>query len=217
MADKVLLKVEIRDGSGGKHAAKLRKAGKLPAVMYGHGKEVLGLALNRHDFVEGLHHGHRLFEVSTGSDKQMALVKELQYDYLGKDVIHVDLMRVDMSERVTVAVTIELRGTPVGAQSGGMINSHLDELEIECAVSEIPEVIQVSIKDIDVGDAIHAGEVELPAGMTLKTSPDALVLACHVVAAAKSTEELEEEQPATPEVITEKAEEGEGKAESEGA
>lgn len=210
MADKVLLKAEIREESGSRRVAKLRKSGKLPAVMYGHGKDAVSISLDKHDFVEELHHGHRLFEVNAGGKKQMALVKALQYDHLGKEMIHVDLMRVDMSERVTVAVTIELRGTAVGSQSGGMIDSHLDELEVECAVSDIPEVIQVSIKDIDVGDAIHAGEIELPAGITLKTPPDALVLNCHVVAAAKSTEELEEEQAAAPEVITEKAEEGEG-------
>lgn len=207
MTDTVLLKAEIREGSGSKCAAKLRKVGKLPAVMYGHGKEALSISLDGHTFVEELHHGHRLFEIDAGGNKQMALVKALQYDHLGKDMIHVDLMRVDMSERVTVKVTIELRGTPIGAQNGGMINSHLDELEVECAVSDIPDVIQIAINDVDVGDVIHAGEIDLPAGMTLKMPSDALVLACHVVAAAKSTEELEEEQAATPEVITEKAEE----------
>ncbi|MBW8034784.1 MAG: 50S ribosomal protein L25 [Planctomycetes bacterium] len=209
MADTVSLKAEIREGLGSKCAAKLRKGGKLPAVMYGHGKEALSIALDGHTFVEELHHGHRLFEIDAGGNKQMALVKALQYDHFGKNMIHVDLMRVDMSEHVTVKVKIELRGTHIGAQSGGMIDSHLDELEVECAVSDIPDVIQVVIKDIDVGDAIHAGEIELPAGMTLKTPSDALVLACHVVAAAKSTEELEEEQAVAPEVITEKAEEGE--------
>ncbi|MCK5172460.1 MAG: 50S ribosomal protein L25, partial [Planctomycetes bacterium] len=197
--------------SGSNRVVKLRKTGKLPAVMYGHGKEALSISLDAHSFVEELHHGHRLFEVNAGGNKQMALVKAIQYDHLGKDMIHVDLMRVDMSELVTVSVMLELRGTPVGAQSGGMIESHLDELNVECAVSDIPEVIQVAIKDIDVGDSIHAGEIELPAGITLKTPSDALVLACHVVAAAKSTEELEEEASSTPEVITEKTEEAESK------
>ncbi len=211
MADKVLLKADIREESGSNRVVKLRKTGKLPAVMYGHGKEALSISLDAHSFVEELHHGHRLFEVNAGGNKQMALVKAIQYDHLGKDMIHVDLMRVDMSELVTVSVMLELRGTPVGAQGGGMIESHLDELNVECAVSDIPEVIQVAIKDIDVGDSIHAGEIELPAGITLKTPSDALVLACHVVAAAKSTEELEEEASSTPEVITEKTEEAESK------
>jgi len=209
MTDKVLLKAEIREESGSKRVAKLRKAGRLPAVMYGHGKEAVSISLDQHSFVKELYNGHRLFEVDASGNKQMALVKALQYDHLGKYMIHVDLMRVDMAERVTVSVSLELRGTAVGAQSGGIIESNLAELEVECAVSDIPESIQVAIKDIDVGDSIHAGEIELPAGMTLKTPSDALVLSCHVVAAAKSTEELEEEQTAAPEVITEKAEESE--------
>ena len=210
MADTVLLKADLREEAGSKHAVRLRKKGKLPAIVYGHGKESVGISIDSHDFVEGLHHGHRLFEVKAGGKAETVLVKDIQYDHLGKYVIHADFVRVDMSERVTVSVAIELHGTHAGAQHGGMVNTHLDELEIECTVSDIPEVIQVSIKELEVGDAIHAGEIELPAGMLLKTAPDAIVLACHVVAAAKSTEDLEEEAPSTPEVITEKAESEEG-------
>lgn len=210
MADTVLLKADLREETGSKHAVRLRKQGKLPAVVYGHGKDTVGISIDSHDFIEGLHHGHRLFEVKSGGKAETVLVKAIQYDHLGKYVIHADFVRVDMSERVTVSVTIELHGTHVGAQHGGMVNIHLDELEVECMVSDIPDVIAVSIKDLDIGDAIHAGEIDLPAGMVLKTAPDALVLACNVVAAAKSTEELEEEVPSTPEVITEKAESEEG-------
>lgn len=209
MTDKFLLKADIREELGSNRVAKLRKTGKLPAVVYGHGEEALSVSLDMQTFVEELHRGHRLFELNAGGKKQMVLVKDIQYDHLGKYMIHIDLMRVDMAELVTVMVRIELKGTAVGTQSGGIIDSHLDQLEIECAVSNIPEVIQIAIKDIDIGDSIHAGEIELGAGMTLKTPSDALVLNCHIVAAAKSTEELEEEAATAPEIITEKASESE--------
>jgi large subunit ribosomal protein L25 len=91
-----------------------------------------------------------------------------------------------------------------------MVDVHLDRLEIECKVSEIPDSVECSIREVNVGDSLYASEIELPAGIKLVTDPKALILTCHLVAEAKSTEEVEEEMPAGPEVITEKALEEEG-------
>lgn len=214
MAEKVVLNVEIRDEVGTKEAVKLRKQGKVPAIMYGHGEAPVALSLNLHDFTEALHRGHRIIDLKTDSKSETALVKDLQYDHLGKKIIHADFVRVDLAETVKVMVPIIQKGTALGTHQGGMVDAHLDSIEVECKVSEIPDTIEVSIKDLDVGDSIHAGEIELPEGAKLITNPETLVFNCHVVAAAKSTEEVEEEAPAAPEVITEKAEEPEQEKES---
>jgi large subunit ribosomal protein L25 len=214
MPEKAVLKAERRQETGSRHAVKLREQGRLPAIVYGHKKEPTAVSLNRHGFVKELHHGHRLFDVDMGGKKETLLVKDLQYDHLGKDVIHADLVRVDLSEMIKIAVPLELKGTAKGAHESGIIDEHLDHLEIECRVSDIPEHIMVSIKEVGVGDSIRAGDVELPEGARLVTSPEALIVTCHLVAAAKSTEEVEEEMPVSPEVITEKAaEESEGEPE----
>jgi len=211
MPEKNVLKAEIRQEVGTKYVAKLRKAGKLPAIVYGHKETPTPVTLNTHDFVEELHHGHRLFDVDIGGKKATLLVKELQYDHLGKNIIHVDLVRVSLTEAIKVKVPIELKGTAKGTHESGIIDEHLDYLEIECKVSDIPEHIVVSIKEVGIGDSIHARDVSLPEGVKLITSPDALIVTCHLVAAAKSTEEVEAEMPVGPEVITEKAaEESEG-------
>lgn len=215
MAETPILQAEVRTKVGSKEAVKLRKANRIPAIVYGHGKDPVAISLDMHDFVEGLHHGHRFFEVQFGKKKESLLVKDLQYDHLGKYVIHADLVRVSLTEAVKVMVPLELKGTARGAEEGGMIDSHLNEIEVECKVDSIPEKLIVSIKEIDVGDSIHAGEIGLPAGVTLVTDPDALVLTCHLVAAAKTTEELEEEQPLVPEVITEKDQEDEQAAQGD--
>lgn len=209
MADRAVIKAEVRTELGSKHTAALRKGGKLPAIVYGHKEEPVAIAFDLHEFVENLHHGHRLFDMEMSGKKQTLMVKALQYDHLGRYVIHADMMRVNLQELVKVAVPIEIKGTSKGSLEGGIIDEVLNSLEVECKVSEIPEVIVISVKDLGVGDSVHAGDVELAEGVTLLTDPDALVLACHLVAAAKSTEELEEEIPAGPEVITEKPEEGE--------
>ena len=205
MPETIALKAEVRNEVGTKHATKLRRAGKLPAIIYGHGKDPVAISLDLHNFAEMLHHGHRLLGVKIGKTSETLLVKDLQYDHLGKDIIHADLIRVDLTEMVKVAVPLELKGTAKGTHEGGIVDEHLDHLEVECKVSDIPEFILVSVKELGVGDAIHASDIELGEGIKLATNPETLVLTCHLVAAAKSTEELEEEMPTAPEVITEKA------------
>lgn len=209
MADRAVIKAEVRTELGSKHTAALRKCGKLPAIVYGHKEEPVALSFDLHDFVESLHHGHRLFDINMSGKKETLLVKALQYDHVGRYVIHADMMRVNLQEFVKVIVPIEIKGTSKGSHEGGIIDEVLDHLEIECKVTDIPESILVVVKELGVGDSVHAGDVELGEGIKLLTDPNALLLTCHLVAAAKSTEELEEEMPAGPEVITEKPAEGE--------
>ncbi|UCE99095.1 MAG: 50S ribosomal protein L25 [Planctomycetota bacterium] len=203
MEKTLLLKAEIREHTGSRHAAKVRKQGRIPAIVYGHKQEPVAISLNAHNLIEGLHHGHRLMEVQIGRKQEKMLIKDIQYDYLGRDIIHVDLMRVDVTETVKVTVPIELKGTAKGTHEGGIIEGHAAHLEVECKVTNIPESIVVSVKDLDVGDSLHVGDIELPDGVKLVSPPDIVLVTCSLVAAAKSTEEVEEEMPAAPEVITE--------------
>jgi len=192
----------------------VRTQGRIPAVVYGHKQEPQAISVDEHDFVEGLHHGHRLMDIQVGKKKEKMIVKDIQYDHLGRKIIHVDLMRVDMKETLKVTVPIELKGTAAGTHEGGIIEEHADKLEIECKVSEMPETLVVSVKDVHLGDALHAGDIEMPDGVKLASPADTLLVTCHLVAAAKTTEELEEEAPTAPEVITEAGPEGEEEGES---
>ena len=215
MGKALVLKAEVREHTGSKHAAKVRGDGRIPAIVYGHKQEPVAISLDAHNFVEGLHHGHRLMDVQIGRKKEKTLVKDLQYDYLGKDIIHVDLMRVDVTETVKVTVPIELKGTAKGTHESGIIEEHVDRLEVECKVADIPEMIVVWVKDVGVGDALHASDVELPEEVKLASSPETLVVTCHLVAAAKTAEQVEEEMPVAPEVIGE-GEKAEGEESAEG-
>lgn len=201
------LKAEVRDHTGSKTAAMVRKQGRIPAIVYGHKEQPVAVSLDRHDFTEGIHHGHRLMDVQLGKKKESVIIKDLQYDHLGKNIIHADLMRVSATEQVKVNVPLELKGTAKGTHSGGIIEEHIDSLEVECKVTDIPEAIVVRVNDIDVGENLHASDIELPEGIKLITDPDALVITCHLVAAAKTTEEMEAEEPTAPEVIGEVKEE----------
>jgi large subunit ribosomal protein L25 len=210
-----VLKAEIRKGLGTKDAAKLRKNGQIPAVVYGHKQEPVSIILDAKSFREGLDSGHRLMEIEINKKNETLLIKEVQYDYVGTDIIHVDLMRVDVTEMVRVTVPIALKGTAKGAAEGGMVELITGNLEIECRVTQIPEQIVVSVKEMVLGDAIHAKDIQLPEGVKLVSSPELLVATCHIVAEVKTTEEVLAEAPAAPEVITaakEEPEEGEAAA-----
>lgn len=208
--DKTLvLEAQAREHTGTKAASRERKAGRLPAIVYGHKQDPVAVSVDAHDFVEGLHHGHRLLDINIDGKSQKVVVKDLQYDYLGRDIVHADLMRVDVTEAIKMTVPIELKGTAQGTHEGGMVEEHADHIEVECLASNIPESIVVSIKELEVGGSIHASDIELPDGVKLSSSPEMLLATCQLVTAAKTTEELEEEAPTAPEVIGEKKEESE--------
>ncbi len=209
MEKTLLLKAEVREHTGSKAVRKVRQQGRIPAIVYGHKQEPVAISLDEHDFVEALHHRHRLIDVQVGRKKEKMLVKEVQYDYLGRNIIHADLMRVDMTETIKVTVPIELKGIAAGTHESGIIEEHVDRLEVECKVTDIPETIVVWVKDVHVGDALHASDIELPDGVKLASPPQTLLVTCHLVAAAKTAEEVEEEMPAGPEVIGEVKESGE--------
>jgi large subunit ribosomal protein L25 len=213
MAKTTLLKAEIRERTGTNAVQKVRKEGRIPAIVYGHKQTPVAISLDAHNFVEVVHHGHRLIDVQIDKKKEKIIVKDLQYDYLSKNIIHADLMRVDITEAIKVNVPIELKSTTTakGTHEGGIIEEHADQLEIECKATDLPETIVVSVKDVGVGDSLHASDITLPEGVKLLSPPETLLVTCHLVAAAKTTEQVEEEVPTAPEVITEaKAPEEEG-------
>jgi large subunit ribosomal protein L25 len=210
MIEALSLEAELREQIGSKAAAAVRRRGRVPAIVYGHKQEPLAISLNAHDFAEGLHHGHRLLDVAVNGKAEKMIIKDLQYDHLGRTILHVDLMRVDVTEKIEVEVPLELKGVPKGTHEGGVLEAHLDHLEVECLAIDIPESIVVSVKDLDVGQSLHARDVKLPDGVKLVSQPDLIVATCRVLIEAKTTEQLEAETPVAPEVIRERAPEEEG-------
>jgi large subunit ribosomal protein L25 len=212
MIEMLSLQAEPREQIGSKAAAAVRRKGRIPAIVYGHKQEPVAISLNAHDFVEGLRHGHRLLDVTIAGNAEKMIIKDLQYDHLGRTIIHADLIRVDVTERIKVEVALELKGIPKGTQEGGVLESHMDHLDVECLAVDIPESIIVPVKDLDVGQSIYARDVKLPEGVKLMSLPDIMVVTCRVLAEAKTTEQIVAETPVAPEVIRERAptaEEGE--------
>ncbi len=212
------LEATRRTDSGTRKTRVLRAQGQTPAVIYGHGEENVPIALSEHDLDVAIGHGERILEVHLGDKTENVLIKDVQYDTFGQHILHVDLTRVNLSDRVEIVVPVVLRGTPAGLTEGGVLQQQANELTVECLVTAIPEDVRIMVNDLNVGDSLHANDVELPEGVTLVTDPGQMVCSVTVVAEEVEAEvEGEEGEAAMPEVIGEKKDEddtegGEGDA-----
>ncbi len=208
-----VLKATKRSDLGTRKVRLLRKKGDIPGVIYGHGEEVIPVTLHEHEVELAILHGERLLEVRIGNKKHNVLIKEIQYDTFGHEVLHIDLTRVNLDERVEVTVPVVLRGTPVGIDEGGVLQQAASEVTVECVVTAIPEEIRISVADLKVGDTLHMSDLPLPEGAKLMSDPEAVICSLSIVAEEEEAPvEAEEEETAAveePEVIGEKKEEGE--------
>jgi len=200
------LNVKERESRGKREARRLRETGGIPAILYGHGESNRSLTVVADEMAAVVRHGGRVVELK-GAVNEKALIRELQWDTYGTEVLHVDLTRVSEHERIEVKVAVELRGQAVGAKDGGVVEHVVHEIEIECEALSIPEKIDLRIDNLKVGDAITAAELKLPPGVTLISDPDALIV--HCVEARGEEEEEGAGGAAEPEVIGRKAEEEE--------
>lgn len=208
-----LLSAEKRERLGTRYAKRDRAAGRLPAVVYGHGREPLSVSLDAKEAINHINKGEKVFRLDFPGNKeademQMVLLKEVQFDYLGSNIVHADFARVDLNERVKTHVHVKLMGEPVGLKTAGNMLMHpVTELEIECRVVDLPDHVEVDISELDLGGMISAAQVKLPAAdMKLITDPHAVVAQIILAGVTKTAEEetVAAEGAAQPEVITAK-------------
>jgi large subunit ribosomal protein L25 len=201
-----VLHVQLRETRGKRNARRNRRAGHLPAVLYGHGKQALSLLLSVEEFQAALRHGARLVQLA-GAVNEQAFVRQLQWDTWGSSVLHVDFTRVSEHERVRVRVPLELRGEAPGLKAGGVVKQQIHDVEIECEATALPERLYVSVNQLEMGQSIAVGQLELPPGVQVFAEPEAIVVEC--VEPVEEVEEVAASAEAEPEVIGRKKEEGE--------
>jgi large subunit ribosomal protein L25 len=195
-----LLQVEPRTSFGTRNNYRLRSAGKLPAVLYGHGEEVASLSLSSDQLEAVVRHGAKVVDLE-GAATGKALLQDVQWDTFFKHVLHVDLLRVVAGEKVTIEVEIALKGEAPGARDGGVIEQALHSVEIEVSLDLVPEKLHVNVNHLQIGGELLIKDIiDLPAGATVSAEPDEVVVRC--------------EQPVVDEEET-AAEEGAGAAEPE--
>ncbi|PCI09517.1 50S ribosomal protein L25 [bacterium] len=202
------LSAQLRERTGSRYSQRVRKAGGLPAIVYGHKEEPVSITVDAHTAIGYISKGEKVFHMDIAGTKQYVLLKDLGYDYLGTNIIHADFARVDMNERVDTKARLKFIGEAAGLKTTGAIMMHpITELQLNCTVTNFPDDIVVDVSDMEVGDAIHASDVTLPKDtMILLTDPKAII--AQIVMKAVQEEEGEAAEVgadgATPEVIAEK-------------
>lgn len=198
--------VQPRPKTGGRSGLNLRLAGRIPAVVYGLKKDPASVSVDAREFGDVWHTGTQLVQIkSDGKDgagagaAELVLIKEVQLDALGQEVVHVDFARVDLNKKVTVPLALDLRGKPAGVAEGGRLDVSLAEIDVECLPLDIPrEAFRIDVTGLTLNAVLHVRDVKLPAKLTAVTSGDAVICAVHEV---KDTPEAGAEGAEAPEVI----------------
>lgn len=208
MVDNVRIAAETRVKKGSSESRRLRRRGRVPGNIYGHGGGSQMFSVKADELLPVIHAGQHVMEMDLDGDVELAMFREIQWDPFGTMIQHIDLLRVNRNERVVVDVPVECRGIAPGTHSGGILDQHLRTLSVECPAFAIPDSISVRVGSLEIGDRILVSEIEIGDGMVIQDDPETVV-----IQVVEPAEELPEEDelggPAEPEVIGRDKEEGE--------
>ncbi len=209
MPELVSLVVQPRTATGTRASKRVRAQGLIPGVIYGHKEAVINVSLPAKELDTAIRVKHaRTLEITLDGKKETVLIRELQWDYLGKEMVHIDLFRVGKDEKVKVTVPVELKGVPK-ISGGAVLDQPMHALHIECLAVAIPDAIRVDISAMTIDAPIHVRDLKLPDGVTVLENPDMTVVHLKVPGAEP---EPVEAAVAEPEVLTaKKPKEGEEK------
>ena len=218
MAKQVKLTAERRTATGRSAVRKLKATGAVPAVIYGAKDKAEPLQVSRRDITAMLSHAageNILVELEIAGKSRLALVQEVQHAPVGGAILHVDFHAVSMDEVIQAEVPLEPTGTANGVKNmGGLLEQSLRSLAIECLPRDLPDLITVDVSALNIGDAIHVREIQLPTGVTTRVQPDLTAFSVLAPTVEEEPVAAAVEAPTGPEVIREKKEEPEAAAAS---
>ena len=208
MATIAKLTGELRTEHGSTACRRLRKSGRVPANLYGHGQDPAMLSVDEDALKTLVTTGARVVDLQLNGKSETALIREVQWDTFGMFVKHFDMMRIDAQQRIHVEVPIVLRGTAPGILAGGIMEQPVHKLHVECLAIEVPDFIAVKVVHLDLNQSIHVRDLtDLPAGLVVKSSPDMVIV--HIVQPQAEEASADATAPGEPEVIGKKKVEGE--------
>lgn len=186
-----VFEVTLRDAFGSQNTRRLRRNGHVPVILYGHGKENVPLAVPEDQVQQAIRQKARLIDLQ-GAVQESALIREVQWDALGNEILHIDLTRVSATELVQIEVSLETRGTAAGVSAGGVVRLLVNSLQIECRADSIPEKIELNINQLELNESLTVADLELPEGTKVSLEPDTLLAQCVEATAEADEEELDE-------------------------
>jgi large subunit ribosomal protein L25 len=205
MAEAVTLVTQPRESRGSNKARHVRRQGLVPAVVYGHQEATVIVSLPGDELEKAIRHGAHVLDLKTGSAVQKVLIKEVQWDHLGKALLHVDFARISADERVTVTVPLDVRGTAPGIAAGGVLSQLVHSVHVECPAISIPESIRVNVGELQLDGAIHIRDLVLPSGAKVMDDPDVIVVQVTAKEVPPEAAAAPAAEQAEPEIIGRKA------------
>jgi large subunit ribosomal protein L25 len=193
--ERKVIDAEVRTALKKGHAGRLRRSGKIPAVMYGH-SGTTPVSVDAHDF-------HRKFrtisentiiELNVGSTAYNVLVKDYQEDILTGTIKHIDFFEIEAGKTLRTHIPVRIEGTPIGVREGGILEHMLYSVEVECLPKDIPEEIALDVTKLAVGDSVHVGQLTFPDSVRVMSSSDQVVVAVTTVKGAETEEETAAEE-----------------------
>src|SRR3954464_3194749 len=214
-----VLKATVRDGRGKGAAHKLRADGLVPGVLYGHGMKPVSISLSSQDLLHFFHATHgaaTVVDLDVDGKKHLAIPREIQRDHLHGRYVHIDFLEVRRDEKVKMSIEIHETGEAPGVRTGGVIEHHLRDVEVECLPGNVPEEITADVSKLELGEMLRLGDITVPFGVTFLTDPSTPVISVVTPAALRTETDLalpREEAPEAVGVTAEEAAEGEAPAE----
>ena len=206
----VTLEVSKRDTTGKEVAKKLRREGRVPAVVYGGHREPVAISVDRKavsELIQKSEHGMRsvfLLKMAGTDQQRHAMIKELTINPISRKMTHIDFVRVVMDEKVRVTIPVHLNGTAIGVKEGGLLDFQIREVHVECLPNAIPDAIEVDVAPLGHHDYLRIKDLEVPEGVKVLDDPERVVVGVTHARAEAVAEVAAVEAgatPAEPEVI----------------
>ncbi|MBI5675232.1 MAG: 50S ribosomal protein L25 [Nitrospirae bacterium] len=211
---KILLKAEQRTEIGKGGARSLRRQGMLPAVIYAGGKST-PIKFHRKEIVKLITSGvgeHAILNIEFSKDggkpaEHPALIKEYQKDPVSTELLHVDFMEISLKEKIKISIPIVITKEPVSIKTGGIMEHHLREIEIECLPTQIPEAIEIDAGSVEIGHSLHVSDIKPIEGIRIVTNPQMVIMNVTAPRVEEAPAVAAEAVAAEPEVLKAKAKE----------
>src|SRR5690625_3919430 len=215
MSETITFPAQLRERAGKGAARATRRAGQVPCVIYGNGKQAMPISIETRLMkreLAGASFFNQIYQIDVGGEKEQVLARDVQMHPIKDEPLHVDFLRVSGDSKISVAVPVRFVGEEesVGLRRGGVLNVVRYDVDVECAPAAIPDFIEIDLAEADIGDSLHISSVKLPEGVTPLIRDRDFTIATIVAPSAVKAEasEAEEEAEAEEEVEEEEKEEG---------
>ena len=155
------LDISSRKETRTKGAKAIREKGFVPGVLYYAGDDTLNISIEKSILFRAMQSGQRIFEIKQGGESQYTMIKQIQYHPVTDEIIHIDLMRVRRSEKMTISVPLVLIGEAIGVKEGGVLSQSMTQIEISCYPTDVPEKIELNIEDLELNSSLSVGDLDV--------------------------------------------------------